>query len=379
MSEANTNQDLLSTLYCAATDSRQWSKFCQHLNQVSECPVTMFGHSLVSGQSLGYVAGGWDKTWLQSYADYYGAFNPWMDLNVAMKPGMIGVSDTVTPRAELYQTEYYNDWLQPQEDLVAGVAMICHHSKDRFLALGAACRNSHVDKSLPRLEKLLGILAPHIYRAINISSTLSGNNGATAAHLDSSRFAVFLIHSSGRIGYQNPAATRLLQQQDVLKLGRDERLTAVDESTRQQISVCLAAITNKAIENLPPPAAITLSGNKKMMLHAHIFPDKAELSFPESIWSDPPTGCLVITGLGGLGDVNSIEMLQAGFCATTAEARLGQAIMAGLSLYDYADHNSISRHTMRNQMRALLSKTGCRNQPDFIRKIAALISPFEVL
>ena len=63
--------------------------------------------------------------------------------------------------------------------------------------------------------------------------------------------------------------------------------------------------------------------------------------------------------------------------ATPAEALLAEAIISGQSLYDFADTNSLSRHTVRNQMRALLQKTSTSSQTDFVRKMYMLSSPFK--
>ena len=56
--------------------------------------------------------------------------------------------------------------------------------------------------------------------------------------------------------------------------------------------------------------------------------------------------------------------------------RLAAALMAGESPYDFAERAGLSRHTVRNQMRALQHKLLVRNQAGLIRKLQRLAAPF---
>ncbi len=375
MIDAICSNTLLSSLYGTVANNDEWQQFCRRFCQHTGNPITMFGHDLDTGQSLGFVAGGWDEAWLQSYFDYYGKLNPWMDLNLATKPGQIGVSDHAMPRSDLCKTEYYNDWLRPQENIIAGAAMTCHRSDRNFVALGSACRASEADDDLLRLVDLLCFLAPHIIRTINISSTLSDGANVSARHLEASRFAVLLIHRSGRIGYRNQAAVELLRRQNGLSVKGDS-LSSADENVRNQIKFCVSAISRQAFDELPSPILITTANGGLGMLHAHIFPDEGPQAFPEAVWSDPVSGALVVTDHGGLGEDYSVRRIVRAFGCSPAEARLADALVGGETLPEYGERIGLSRNTVRNQMQALLQKTDTHSQIEFVGLVARLSSPF---
>ena len=126
--------DLLGLVYAAAVDNSMWPAFCNELNRQTDAPVKLFGHSVDTHRSLGLIGAGWDPDGLQTYHDYFAELNPWMRMNVAMQPGMVGVSDMALPRQELFRTEFYNDWLRHQENIVAGPAMICYRSASNYVA-----------------------------------------------------------------------------------------------------------------------------------------------------------------------------------------------------------------------------------------------------
>jgi DNA-binding CsgD family transcriptional regulator len=60
------------------------------------------------------------------------------------------------------------------------------------------------------------------------------------------------------------------------------------------------------------------------------------------------------------------------FGLTAAEARLAHGLARGLSLEEHAIASGVTVTTARNQLRAVLGKTGYRRQQDLVRALAAL-------
>ncbi|WP_419907283.1 helix-turn-helix transcriptional regulator [Hoeflea sp.] len=367
---------VLSLVYEAATHNSKWVDFCSALNQVSGSPVKMFGHSTKSYESLGLIGAGWDPEGLDQYHQYYAALNPWMKMNLALPVGAVGVSDIALRRDELVKTEFYNDWLRHQEDIIAGPAMICYRSPDRFVAMVAACRRGGVDNALPQMTELLQALSPHITHAITISSALAGGNGVSAGHLDSSPHAIFLINRSGKVGFHNSAAQTLLRHDRIVKVSTNGCLTTNERAFGSHLETCMGAIQDGSFDALPGPKLFRSKRFGNCLLHAHIFPPSASHSFPEAVWTDPVAGALVITGSLGLNGGGDFEAIAKALGASRAEARLAAGLMRGLSLYQYADANNLSRYTVRNQVRGLLAKTGTSSQMQLLHKLHSLASPF---
>ena len=368
--------NVLSSVYEAATDSSKWVDFCQTLNQVSGSPVKMFGHSTRSYESLGLIGAGWDPEGLEQYHQYYGALNPWMHMDLTLPIGAVGVSDAALRRDELIKTEFYNDWLRHQEDIIAGPAMICYRSDRKFVALVAACRKGGVDDSLPQMTDLLGALSQHLTHAISISSTLAGKDGLCASHLENSPHAIFLINRSGRVSYRNSAAERLLTHSGLLNISLKGQLTSGDEAINAHLSKSISAMHAEDIKALPSPHSTKTGLDGTCLLHAHIFPSSNAHNFPDSVWSDPVAGAVVVTGALGLNSGEPFEQVARALGATPAEARLAGGLMRGLTLYEFAEVNKLSRHTVRNQIRALFAKTGTSSQLQLVHKLNGLASPF---
>ncbi len=370
--------ELLSLLYATVTDRSKWQAFCDSLHHYTSERILLFGHNIAHNDSLGIIAGGVEQDRLDVYHEYYADKNPWMRMNSVMPAGMVGISDQALDRADLFKTEFYNDWLKPQEDIVGGPAMICYRSHDRFVAMAAACRAKRIDDSLFEAHGLFERLSPHMANATSMAATLSKDGRTTFAHLDASRHGIIIIRRSGQIGYFNRSAEALLDSTPLIYINGGDRLGAMSDELKHFLRSSERAMAENRIEETGTPYVLSGRSFGPYVIHRHIFPAAADHRFPCSAWSDPVAGAFVITGPSGLGEETSYEQLASTFGATPAEARLAAAIMTGQSLNEYAEANTLSPHTVRNQMRALLQKTGTRNQADFIRRLAGFRSPFTV-
>ena len=371
-------EQVLSLVYAAATDSSKWPEFCAALNRYAGVGILMFGHDIGTHESVGIIGGGFDPAELDRYHTHFADKNSWMHMNAVMPVGVVGISDAALSQRDLFKTEFYNDWLRHQENVIGGPALICHRSDTRFVAMAMACRARGYDDTLPNTHHLLQNLAPHLVHSLAISAALAESDSGAMQYLHACRQGIMLVHRSGRIGFINKAAERFLSDSSIAGISPKQKLMASDEKLKNYIYVAVRAMQAADFNALPQPLALSTLPCGPIVFHAHIFPDVAEHDFPDAVWSDPVVGALVITGSQGLKPSPCYTHIAKSVGATPAEARLAEALMAGDSLYEFAEHNGLSRHTVRNQMRALLSKTQTRNQAEFILQIHNLTSPFEL-
>ena len=366
--------DLIGLIYATSTDASKWSDVCDALNRHAGAGILMFGHNLGANEGLGMIGGGFDPVELDRYRAHFADKNPWMHMDAVMPVGTVGVSDAALSQRELFRTEFYNDWLRHQDNVIGGPALMCHRSGEKFVAMAAACRARRYDETVLRMQRLLEALAPHITRAIEIAAALRGLP-ESLAHLHDSPHGIVFVHRSARIGFVNDAAEHLLSTSAMARISPTRRLQATDEALQVYFDASVSAMQAADFNGLPRPLAVPTTP-LPCVFHAHIFPAVAEYGFPGSVWSDPIAGAFVIAGARGLDPSSSFTELAMSFGATQAEGRLAQALMEGVSLYEFADLHNLSRHTVRNQMRALLHKTGTRNQADFVNRMHAVSSPF---
>ena len=365
---------ILSAVYSAALDDGLWQKFCDVLSEKAQAPIMMMGHNFGADDSLGAMGGGYDPYFLKTYDEHYIHINPWMGMIGAMPTGMVGMSDQACERERLFKTEFYNDWLRPQGNVIGGPATICHRDEEKVFALTMSCRADKYDQTMVRGYDLFQRIGPHVSRAIELSSLLVVEKSNLNVYLGSGTHAVIFIHRSGKIGNINAAGENLLRRGKLLSRGGNGELVSENDTVQAFLLRAASAIHRGHFAGMPGPVACNDKQFGTCMFHAHIFPEDTPFQFPASVWSDPVAGAIVVTGRYGLKP--SYQHQLAAFGATRAEIRLGTAVLEGETLSEFADRNQVSRHTVRNQMRALLLKTGSRNQSGFILKMLRLKSPF---
>lgn len=376
MQQADIPERLLSLVYATQTDPSVWQDFCDELHHVSTVPIMMFGHNLKTNDSIGLLGGGLDPAELETYHHHFADQNPWMGMNIRMPTGTVGVSDQALERRDLFKTEFYNDWLRKQDDIVAGPFMMCHRTNETFVGLAAACQQRNVDTTLPQAHAILDALAPHLNRAISFARLWTPQLDPSLQLFEFSKHAIILLTRRGKIALLNPSAETLLSRFSIVAISNTDSLVSNRDAVSDFTSLLYRAIRTNDPDLLPESLFLNEPAPHKFILHGHLFPETSHHHFPASEWNDPICGALVITsGHTGLALQNYREIAGT-FGATPAEQRLADALAQGQNLVDYAEMRSLSRHTVRNQMRALLHKSGCRNQTNFVRLMISLSSPF---
>lgn len=323
------------------------------------------------------LGAGFDPAEIERYQAGFADKNPWMHMNVTMPVGMVGVSDQALNQRDLFKTEFYNDWLRHQENVIGGPAMICYRSDTRFVAMAAACRANGYDDKLYRTKKILEAIAPHIRRAIELSVAFAQGAMSTAPVINALEHGLILLRRSGSVADVNRSAEAFLRSRPGLVIDASQKLVAATNTLQAFVARTVRAVSAMDFTGLPDPLSHWGADQSRVVLHAHIFPEVSCVSFPGALWSDPVSGAIVITNPHSMGATKSSDGLSKMIGATPAEARLAGALLQGELLGEYADRMNLSRHTVRNQMRSLLQKSGTRTQADFVRQMLAAASPFQ--
>lgn len=92
---------------------------------------------------------------------------------------------------------------------------------------------------------------------------------------------------------------------------------------------------------------------------------------------DGPSPAVVIEAMHYSWSAPAEAMLVASFGLTRAEVDIVRHLLAGRSLRQIADQSGRSEHTVRNQAKAVLAKTGAPGQVDLIRLIVFLINQLD--
>src|SRR5208282_2153361 len=136
---------LVNRIYDAAVDAHLWPAFLDDFASTvrGSSTVILFYDGSPANAKVSAVAVRADPHYIREYRDHYDAINPWLKswktrLNQA-GPASIGTSEERVELASLYKTEFYNDYLLPQDTIHQLGCMI---TKTEDSASGFACLRS---------------------------------------------------------------------------------------------------------------------------------------------------------------------------------------------------------------------------------------------
>lgn len=257
-------------------------------------------------------------------------------------------------------------WVRPQEDVGTGGGIVLHRDPRCQQALHAMVPLAKGERMQAPTMTLLNALAPYLQRALQITQRLGGEQVAhrfmqeTVEHMPD---AVVLLDRSGRIAVANAAARGLVGQSRHLRLDPQRRLRCADPRADGMLAQAVRACATGNHDLLPAAFFIRGTGDRDGALVARaapFLPGEEGADVRDGLDADP---CMILTLVDTARRPKSVSgILSALYGLSGAEAGLAEALAAGESLNEYAERNGVSRHTVRNQLRAVYDKTGLNRQ-----------------
>ena len=116
---------LLDDVYYAAASPTGWQAVVDRLGTMCEGgAVSLQGHDFATNRHLGVLTSGFSQEAVVSFRDHFASVNPWADGMARWPVGMTMFADKFIDRADLKKTEFYNDFLRPNDDIALGVGAV---------------------------------------------------------------------------------------------------------------------------------------------------------------------------------------------------------------------------------------------------------------
>lgn len=371
--DITTYRKLTSLIYGAVLDQRRWENFLFELTQATGGVRThLFGFDIPAGISLGLTSSGYDPDHIETYDKYYGTMNAWAVGFARGEPGTVLPSEWMCPKADLFSTEFYNDWIRPQEDIAAGGGAILFKDEMRMLAFGGNIRLKDEGQLEAPWLRTVGLLIPHLQQAFEISRALAGQS----LELDLLRkgearggAGVLLLADNGFVLYANEAGEAMLREGTMLRHDHAGRAAFCDSDAAAALASCL-----NALRCGETPVAATFSGGEEPGGTRHVvrlaqFEPEAHPVAPFPLVLAYQRSCLLVTVSPVLDHRSADEAFAAMHGLTAAEMAVAAGIAEGLTPDELAGQRSVSIHTIRNQLKSALFKSGARRQADLVRML----------
>jgi hypothetical protein len=207
---------LTDLLYESAIQPEKWPQFLRKLRSVLRGGVAaLLSQDMQSNDVPLLVGDGHDDAFSKSYEQYYASKNLVVQGSFKKPPGSVSTLYELVDRQTFERSEYYNDWLRPQ-DLHFGFGAIVQ--RDNRMQTNLTLLRSKRSGNLTVAElELVRRLAPHVKRALAIRSVLNASHRQqriTDEIVVSQGIGMLLLTGRGQVIYANEEADRILKQVD---------------------------------------------------------------------------------------------------------------------------------------------------------------------
>ena len=361
---------LLDLIYDAAVDSTQWPAAMEaYADIVGGTSVWLSQLSVEdgSGGNLDDPMSRIDPIWPQKYAGYFADRNP---LNYVEDPKgylqqwrpIVLTDEDWMPKAELVKSEFYNDFLRPQD--VGSTLMI------RLAVRGAEIAVLNINRSI-RSERfgeadkqLAARFQSHMIRAFGLSQQLDATlrlSGEVATVLDLSPHSLILVDAEGRPRHLNQAAEALMWEPGGLCIIGGRLAARTHDATRRLTSLIQGAASRDTERRSGGSMALPVAG-RRLPLSLTVAPIRSRRLFT---LSDGPSVLVCVTDLEARVSLPE-QRLRGLFGLTPAETRVALALFEGATPREAAAVLGISANTAKVHLTHVFEKTGVNRQSELV-------------
>ena len=357
--------EIEAATFRAALDPAAWSDVIDKLTLLYPgAAAHLIGQDRSFQGTMPVVLHGYDDDAIRKFQGHYQFVNPLREGWSNLPAGTSCSQASLIGEDNWRRTEYYNDWIVPQRmSGVVGVVLALEPS--RVFAVGIQTLDDRTESTaLDALERLFS----QMRHALDVNRTLLGlrlDSIAVQAGNEPGASAVLLLTSTGTLGYANAAAERILASGEVLALSPTGRLRARDPDLQARIEAQLqrqGRPDRVQVHTGPPP------------LIADLVPVDDRM---RDMLAPGPLGRALSPRLALIlsqarDESRASDRIAAKLGLSQAEAQIALALADGQSIAEIAEARRVSAHTVRNQVKSALWKTGSRRQAELVGLVERL-------
>lgn len=364
---SNSEEEVLKLVglsYEAALDDSKWGDFLESFRSaVGSSSIFLRSNDLLAKAASFNAIIGYDTSWQGAYCQHFVKSDYFNHVMSQYSPGRIFSSDHHIDQTELRKTEYFNDYLRPQDKVHAFGTFLLREGSHTLVF--ATQRGERAGAFGEEDLRLMNTLVPHVTRAVQlhrkISSVTVEKEWALGA-LDQLRMSVILTNSSGTPMFANYAAEQMLTRGEGINTHQGRLILSNPSESARLYKLIDDAAKGAPGSNHGGDMRIPLSGGE--YLHCMVMPIPLEFTARWNI--SLASGCVAVF----LSKPDALQLppqrLADFYGLTPAEGRLAAKLAALRSVEQAADDLCISPHTARSQLKSIFAKTGAKSQPELI-------------
>jgi DNA-binding CsgD family transcriptional regulator len=306
-----------------------------------------------------------DPYWGKRYDEYYVGRNPWLTpARPLMKPGWIFGGEEMIGDAELQKTEFYNDFLRPQNQFYVSGGVLTLESSASLMISAIRSKAGGPIREAERASTRE--LVPHLQTALRLHQRIAGQDARleyASKALDYLPGCLIVTDSAGRILHMNRRAEAFLKSHNGLSAEADGLRAGTFRQTAQLREFILQAASTITGNGRHPGGVITIGRAGSFPLKLQVTPLAS--SSPVRI-DRRPAVAIFIAAREQTAEPDA-AMLGALLELSPAESRLTAALVGGKTMQQFAKEAGVSIATSRTLLSRTFSKTGTSRQAELVK------------
>jgi DNA-binding CsgD family transcriptional regulator len=360
---------VIETIYDASLDAALWPGALEAAcTFVNGCAAHVFYQSTTADGMSVFHSWGDDPHYTRLFADAYVGLSPFFPAQLFLDVGTVHDVQDVLPIDEFRETRLYREWARPQ-----GVLDALYVNLERSAAGAAAMTMRRFERDGlfgPQGKSRLGLIVPHVRRAISIGKVIDfhkANEAALARTLDGLAAAVLLVAADRRLVYVNENASAMLAAGTVLRASTG-RLAAADPAADRTLQDAIAAAARGDAALGSNGVAISLAGDGRTSQVVHVL---SLVSGQRREMLDRQAAAALFVRETTLATPGPLEIVAKLHNLTAGEVRVLAAVAETGSVAAMAAALGISEATVKTHLHRLFAKTGASRQADLVKLLAA--------
>lgn len=325
-----------------------------------------------SGEMIPLAINAYPEHALKAYTEHFGSIDPWQARFVRNQISTgVNFSDDVIRRDTFEATEFYQDYWK-KLDFGDAIGVFGRVGGTHAYTFGLPRLRLH-GRYTVRHKQMLEPVRAHLHNAVVLTLELEQQKRKAQMHnllTEQLPVAIFLVDQTMRLLDHNPLAAALL---DDATMFREQQgcLNYHHAGVQEQLLHRLKAYAriNAAAEGLQPEAIPGNNRCKSLPTHnIYLLPsfDGYLLCFQ----------IVVTVADAAVADAKTAELVARLFGLTEAEGQVAACLFNGSKPVEIAAARGVSVHTVREQLKSIMAKTGCHSQVELVRRISQLVIPF---
>lgn len=357
-------------------DPGQWQVFLDAMSGTLRTRVCtqLIGYDQMTNAAPLAYASGYDPSILQLYEEHFADKNPF-----AANFPTCGIGDSISTDAlcapdQLKRTQFYADILHPLEDLYAGGGSMLAYDASRMFLIGGNMRAKDKERHEQSWLKLCVALAPVIRQSLEINRMIKGlkfEKWAAERHLLGAGTAILVVDADLALHYACPEAQRLLSLGGLVRSDIFQRLKFASSDFQEKFKTAIGKQAPGNPHLFANIKLVDLAGNEWICRTVGMKLGDLDRS-PFGAFLNSGMAATLLALKPAANQVAVVDTLRKSLSLSQAEAQSVLMLADGFTPAEVAEERKVSIHTVRNQIKSALSKSGCRRQSELVQKVEQL-------